>query len=442
MKNKIFTFPVGGIHPDKFKLSSDSAMKYANLPDMAYISLCQHRGKPAIPVVQKGDKVKVGTLIAKADGDFSANIHSSVSGEVIKIENMLNEYGYPQPMIAVKVIGDEWDESIDCSDTVITEITKDKSEILSAIQNAGIIGLSGSGFPTSLKLNVPENKHIDTIIINGIECEPYFTTDDRVMQEKAEQVVIGARILNKIFGIQHAVIAIDENKPKAIKILQKITSGYVGVNVVVCKTKYPQGSEKQLIKAVTNREVPPGCLPADVGCLVQNVGTVFAIYEAVQKNKPLIECIVVVSGGMVKKPTNIIVRIGTPFSFILQQEKIDYTSAEKIIIGGPLMGKSGVCLDAPVSKTSSGILLMGKNSLVQETNEECIRCGRCVSVCPMGLQPYLITSAVKDDNLAKIKNLNILSCLECGCCTYECPAKIRVTDYCRLGKAKLLAQKR
>jgi len=440
-KDKIFTFPQGGIHPEKYKLSSDSPIEDVPLPETVYISMAQHRGKPAKPVVAKGDKVKVGTLIGEADGDFSANIHSSVSGEVKKIDTILNEFGFPQTAVVIKVEGDEWEEEIDCSQDIVADITKDKEEIIAAVKKAGIIGLSGSAFPTAVKLNVPAGKRIDTIILNGIECEPYFTTDDRVMQEKAEEIVIGARILNKVFGIQNAIVAIDENKPKAIEIMKNVTSRYIGVNVAVCETKYPQGSEKQLIKAITGREVPPGMLPADVGCLVQNVGTVFAIYEAVQKNKPIIDSIITVAGEYVETPRNFYVRVGTPVSFLLEHAKADYKNAEKIIFGGPMMGRAAINIDAPTSKTSAGILLFGKKSLPQKTTEECMRCARCVEGCPMGLQPYLIADNVKDNNVAELKKLNVMSCIECGCCTYSCPAKIRLLDYCKIAKAEIMKQK-
>ena len=441
LKNKIFTFPQGGIHPEKYKLSSDSPIETAPMPEMVYISMAQHRGKPAKPIVEKGDKVKVGTLIGAADGDFSANVHSSVSGEVKKIDTILNEFGFPQTVIVIKTEGDEWEEEIDLSADIVTDIVKEKDEIISAVKKAGIIGLSGSAFPTAVKLNVPDDKKIDTIILNGIECEPYFTVDDRIMQEHAEEIVIGARILNKIFGIQNAVIAIDENKPKAIEIMKNITSRYVGVNVVVCATKYPQGSEKQLIKAVTGREVPSGKLPADVGCVVQNVGTVFAIYEAVQKNKPIIDSVVTVAGDYVERPRNFLVRVGTPVSFLLEYAEVQYKNAEKIIFGGPMMGRAATNIEAPLSKTSAGILLLGKNSLVQATTEECIRCGRCVEGCPMGLQPYLIVDRVKDGNISELKKLNVMSCIECGCCTYSCPAKIRLLDYCKIAKSEVMKQK-
>ena len=441
LKNKIYTFPQGGIHPKKYKLSSNSPIESIPLPETVYISMAQHRGKPAKPIVAKGDKVKVGTLIGEADGDFSANVHSSISGEVKKIDTVLNEFGFPQLSVIIKVEGEEWEEGIDCSNNIISEITKGKNEIISAIKNAGIIGLSGSAFPTAVKLNVPEGKKIDTIILNGIECEPYFTSDDRIMQEKAEEIVIGAKILNKFFGIQNAIIAIDENKPQAIEIMRKITAKYVGVNVAVCETKYPQGSEKQLIKAITGREVPPGKLPADVGCLVQNVGTVFAIYEAVQKNKPIVDSIITVAGDCVENPRNFLVKVGTPASFLLKYAGIEYEKAEKIIFGGPMMGRAATNVDAPTTKTSAGILLLGKNSLAQDTAEECMRCGCCVEGCPMGLQPYLIVDRVKDDNASELKKLNVMSCIECGCCTYSCPAKIRLLDYCKIAKSKVMNQK-
>ncbi len=441
MKNKLLTFPKGGVHPPKYKISTDCAIVDAPIPPQVYIPLQQHKGKAAIPVVEKGDKVKVGTLLAKADGDFSANIHSSVSGEVKSIDFVIGENGYPEKVVSIKTEGDEWLENIDRSPEIISEISKDKDDILEIIKQSGIVGLSGAGFPTPIKLNVPEGKKIDTLIINGIECEPYLTSDDRVMQEKAEEIVVGAKILNKVLGIQNALIAVDENKPKAIAALKKVTSRYVGVNVVVCRTKYPQGSEKQLIRAVAGREVPSGKLPADVGCIVQNVSTVFAIYEAVQKNKPLVERTLTLSGENIQNPAVVRVRLGTPASFVLNQMNIDVSAAGKVVFGGPMMGVSAVNIDAPITKMTGGILVFQDDMAYKPEETECIRCSRCVSACPMGLQPFLIANYVKDANFAELKKLQIMNCIECGSCAYICPAKIPLLDYCKLGKIEIRKQK-
>ena len=304
---KIKTFPLGGIHPNKYKITTDSPIIFAGLPETVYIPVKQHIGAPAKILVKPGDKVKVGTLLVDADGIVSADVHSSVSGEVLKVEAIEGEFGYVEDMITIKVEGDGFEPSIDRSLDIDREIPYTAEEIIAKIREAGIVGMGGAGYPTPVKTSIPEGKKVDTLILNGIECEPFLTADDRLMVEKGEQIIIGAKILNKILGIQNAIIAIDENKPKAIEVLSKITKTYVGVNVQVCATKYPQGGEKQLITAITGREVPSGKLPADAGCLVQNVGTVFAIYEAVMKNKPLFERVVTVSGDACLHPANYLV---------------------------------------------------------------------------------------------------------------------------------------
>ena len=441
MKNKILTFPKGGIHPPKHKISAMWPIVNAPIPETVYIPLQQHKGKPAVPVVQAGDRVKVGSLIGRADGGFSANIHSSVSGEVVKIDSIVSGNGYPERVVVIKTHGDEWLDTIDRSTEIVREIKKDRDEIFQNILESGIVGLSGAGFPTPIKLNVPEDKTIECLIINGIECEPYLTSDDRIMQEKAEEIVVGAKIINKLLGIQNAIIAVDENKPQAIEKLKQITARYVGVNVRVCKTKYPQGSEKQLIKAVTGKEVPSGKLPADVGCVVQNVSTVFAIYEAVQKNKPLFERVLTLSGENVANPCNVRVRIGTPASFVFDAMNISYKDAGKVILGGPMMGFSIVNINAPVTKMTGGILLFEDDMSYKENESECIRCSRCVSACPMGLQPFLIANYVKDANYGEMKKLQIMNCIECGSCAYICPAKIPLLDYCKLGKIEMRKQR-
>ncbi|MBR1648940.1 MAG: electron transport complex subunit RsxC [Alphaproteobacteria bacterium] len=438
--SKIKTFHVGGIHPDKFKISSEAAISDAPLPQTAVIPVRQHIGAPAKILVKKGDFVKVGSLIADADGIISADVHSSVSGEVIKVEDGETSGGYFEKMITIRVEGDEWEESIDRNPEINREITLSSEEIINIIRQSGVVGMGGAGFPTPVKVDVPEGKKVDCLIINGIECEPYLTADDRLMQECAEQIVIGAKILNKALGIQKAIIAVDENKQKAIENLRKITRSYVGVNVEVCDTKYPQGAEKQLIAAVTGREVPPGCLPIDVNCVVQNAGTAFAVYEAVQKKKPLFERIVTVSGDGIENPMNLRVRIGTPASDLIKlcRPKSDIG---KIIFGGPMMGTAVINADAPITKTTSGVLLMEEKSVFVPEEGACIRCATCVNVCPQGLEPYAIAEFTRNGEYQEAKKIHVLDCIECGCCSYSCPARISLLDYCKLAKYEIRKKK-
>lgn len=431
---------MGGIHPEKHKISSEKAIINADIPEIAVIPVKQHIGAPAKILVKKGDKVKVGTLLADADGIVSADVHSSVSGEVLKIENSETNAGFSEQMITIKTEGDVWEDEIDRTPEVIREISASSEEIINIIRGAGIVGMGGAGYPTPIKITVPENKKVDCLILNGIECEPYLTADDRLMQECAEQIVIGAKILNKALGIQKAIIAIDENKPAAIDALRKITRGYVGVNVEVCATKYPQGAEKQLIAAITGRKVPPGCLPVDVGCVVQNVGTVFAVYEAVQKHKPLFERIVTISGDAVNSPMNFRVRIGTSASLLVEKAGIS-ENIGKIIFGGPMMGTAATNLNAPITKTTSGILLLREESAAMPETTACIRCATCVDVCPQGLEPFAICNFVCNGEYQEAKKIHVLDCIECGCCSYSCPAHIPLLDYCKLAKYEIRKKK-
>lgn len=439
MKTK--TFPLGGMHIDKHKITSNKAIIDAGLPEYVYIPIKQHIGAPAKILVQKGDKVKVGTLLADADGLVSSDIHSSVSGEVVKIEEIINVDAYLTPMIVIKVEGDEYEENIDRTPDIIKDITLSQEEIVQRIRESGIVGMGGAGYPTPIKTTIPEGKRADTLIINGIECEAYLTADDRLMVEHAEEIIIGAKILNKALGIQNAIIAIDENKPEAIKRMQDLCRKYVGVNVVVCESKYPQGAEKQLIKTITGREVPSGKLPIDVHCIVQNVGTTFAVYEAVQKHKPLYERIITVSGDeAAETPQNFRVRVGTPASFLIKQVTKHPETIGKVIFGGAMMGISAVNIEAPTTKLTSGILLLTDKDANKPQSSECIRCARCADFCPMGLRPYAIATALKNHELSELEKLHTLDCIECGSCSYTCPARIPLLDYCKLGKMEVRKQ--
>ena len=433
----IKTFSIGGIHPDKHKITAHNPIIDAGLPEYVYIPIKQHIGTPAKILVKQGDKVKVGTLLADSDGIVSADIHSSVSGEVVKIDNIPDAFGYDEKMIVIKVEGDEFEASIDTSSDIVKDIPFSVDEIIQKIRESGIVGMGGAGFPTPVKTTIPEGKKVDFLIVNGIECEPWLTADDRLMIEKAEEIVVGAKILNKILGIQNAIVAIDENKPEAIEVVRNITRRYVGVNVCECQTKYPQGGEKQLISAITGREVPSGKLPIDVGCVVQNVGTVFAVYEAVLKNKPLFERIVTVSGDDCAQPQNFRVRLGTPASFLIDKcGGLEQKTAE-VIFGGPMMGHTVINLQAPITKLTSGVLLLSEKEMHRPDMMDCIRCGKCVDACPIGLRPFLIGVYTRNNMIDELKDIHTMDCIECGSCAYICPARIPLLDYCKLGKIEI-----
>lgn len=433
-----YSFPMGGIHPNKYKITSDCPITETALPEIVNIPVKQHIGAPAKIMVKKGDKVKVGTLLADADGIVSADVHSSVSGEVVKIDNIPGASGYDETIITVKVEGDDWEPSIDRSPEVVKEINLFPEEIVAKIRSAGIVGMGGAGYPTPIKASIPEGKKAEILIINGIECEPFLTADDRLMVEKAEQIIMGARVLNRALGIQNAIIAIDENKPKAIEILTALTKLYIGVNIKVCKTKYPQGGERQLIRAITGKELPSGKLPLDIGCIVQNVGTVYAVYEAVLKNKPLFERVVTVSGNGCEHPCNYLARVGTPLSWLIEQSGGLSSEVEKIVLGGPMMGCAITNIEAPVTKLTSGILLFKGRNFTKREASVCLRCGKCALACPAGLRPFAIKQAVSfNDPAEELRRLHAGDCIECGCCAYTCPAGIPLLDYCKIAKQEI-----
>lgn len=431
------TFKLGGVHPAENKLSADKAIEKLALPKSVFIPIAQHIGAPAQALVKKGDQVKVGQLIAQAGGFVSANIHSSVSGTVKKVDMALDASGYPKQGIFIDVEGDEWMESIHTGDNLITDFQADSKAIIDKINAAGVVGLGGATFPTHVKLMPPQGMKAEMLIINGVECEPYLTSDHRLMLEKGSEIMVGIRLLMCALQVNKAYIGIENNKKDAIAHLRNLVSADSSIEVVPLKVKYPQGGEKQLIKAVTGREVPSGALPIAVGAVVSNVGTAFAVYEAVQKNKPLIERVVTITGKSVKKPSNFLVRVGTPVQDLIEAAGGLPEDTGKIISGGPMMGKAIASLEVPVTKGTSGITIMPAPEAKREVMKSCIRCGRCVTVCPMGLEPYYLMTVSDKQIWDKAEANRVMDCIECGSCSYTCPADRPLLDYIRLGKGKV-----
>lgn len=431
------TFSKGGIHPPEAKLSASAAISVLPLPKEVYIPISQHIGAPSEPIVAKGDKVLVGDLIAKSTGFVSASIHSSVSGIVEGIETVVDASGYPRTVVKIAVEGDDWQPSIDRSPDFTNAKGLSSRDVLDGIIAAGIVGLGGATFPSHVKLTVPEGKRVDALIINGVECEPYLTSDHRLMVEKGCEVLAGVEVLMTALGVSKAYIGIENNKKDAISHLSSLAKEFENIEVVPLKVKYPQGGEKQLIKAVINREVPSGGLPIDVGAVVHNVGTAFAVYEAIAKRKPLVERVVTVTGKSVKEPKNLLVRIGTPVSALIDAVGGLPEDTGKVISGGPMMGKALSNLNAPVTKGTSGILVMPESMASRPAASVCIRCSKCVGVCPMGMEPYLLYKLASRNLTERLEQERVMDCMECGSCSYGCPANLPLLDYVRLGKAEV-----
>jgi len=431
------TFAKGGVHPPENKFSANKPIEVLPLPAKVSIPVSQHIGAPATILVAKGDKVKVGQLIAQSAGFVSANIHSSVSGTVESIDPVLDSSGYKRPAITIVVEGDEWEPTIDRSPELKRNIDADAQTIIKKIAEAGIVGLGGATFPSHVKLSVPAGKKADVLIINGVECEPYLTSDHRLMLEKGHELMVGIQLLMRALGVDKAMIGIENNKPDAIKYLTEIAKEYSGITVHALKVKYPQGGEKQLIKALINREVPSGGLPIDIGAVVHNVGTAYAVYEAVQKNKPLFERVVTVTGKNLPKPSNFLVRIGTPVSDLIAAAGGLPDDTAKVVNGGPMMGKAVTDIAVPVTKGTSGIIVFPATESKRKAESVCIRCAKCVSACPMGLEPYLLIRMSQRMMFEKMEHERVLDCMECGSCSFECPANLPLLDYIRLGKTEV-----
>jgi len=431
------TFKLGGVHPPENKLSADKPIEELPLPKSVFIPVAQHIGAPATPVVKRGDEVKVGQLIAKSSSFVSTNIHSSVSGKVKKVDFSADSSGYPKQGVLIDVEGDEWIEEIDRSEDFVKEFNLEGQEIINKIQEAGIVGLGGATFPTHVKLVPPKGMKAEVLLINGVECEPYLTSDHRLMLEKTDEILTGTKLLMKALNVEKAVVGIENNKPDAIQQLSEKCKEYEGISVVALKVKYPQGGEKQLIKAVTGKEVPSGALPIAVGAVVSNVGTAFAVYEAVQKNKPLFERVITITGKGVEKPSNFKVRVGTPTSALVETAGGLPENTGKVISGGPMMGRAVPSLDIPVTKGTSGILLMEDEEAKRGDSNPCIRCSRCTGVCPMGLEPYFLRTVSEKQLFDRAEENRIMDCIECGSCSYTCPSNLPLLDYIRFGKGKV-----
>ncbi len=429
------TFSKGGVHPAENKLSSGNAIEVLDPPEIVIIPLSQHLGAPSKVLVARGDQVKVGQLIAQSVGFVSTNIHSSVSGKVLKVDKFMDSSGYRKMAVQIQVEGDQWVETIDRSDDLVRNTVLSSADIRKKILDTGIVGLGGATFPSHVKLMVPGGKTAEYLVINGVECEPYLTADHSLMVERSEELLSGIFILMKGLGVEKAILGIENNKPDAIKKMKKVADGSA-IKVQELKVKYPQGGEKQLVNALFKREVPSGGLPIEVGVVVFNVGTAYAAYEAVMKNRPLIDRVVTVTGKSLEKPSNFQVRIGTPVSYLVDKAGGLPDNTAKVINGGPMMGKAITTLDVPVVKGSSGILLIGDNEARRKEVKPCIRCTKCVTVCPMGLEPYLLMTISEKGLFERLEKEKVMDCIECGSCSYSCPSSRPLLDYIRLGKVE------
>ena len=436
------TFKLGGVHPAENKLSAGSPIREASLPKQAVFSMFQHIGAPAKPVVKKGDMVKVGTLLGEAGGFVSAPIYSSVSGKVSKVDVALDASDTRRMAVYVDVEGDEWEESIDRS-TKLEKLSEhpelDSKVIIEKIKNAGIVGMGGATFPCHVKLCPPPGCKAECVIINAVECEPYLTADHSLMLEHAEEILEGVEIIMKAVGVDKGYVGIENNKPDAIALMTEKAHSHPSITIVPLKVKYPQGGEKQLIDAVIGRQVPaPPAIPIHVGAVVQNVGTAFAIYQAVMKNKPLIDRVITVTGKSVKNPSNLLARLGTPFSQLIDECGGLPEDTGKIIGGGPMMGKALISLEIPMTKGSSGLLIMNEKEARRAEPDPCIRCAKCVSACPMGLEPYLLATVSSQHDWERAESNDVVSCIECGSCQFTCPSHRYLLDNIRLGKQTVM----
>ncbi len=434
------TFSMGGVHPEPNKFAHMADVETFPLPDQAVVYMTQHLGAPATPIVKKGDKVKVGQLIGEATGFMSANIHAPISGVVNKIEMVADFTGYKKPAVIIDREGDEWMEDIDMTPDIVREIKLGKEEIIARMKDRGIVGLGGACFPTHIKYMLKPEQKCEYLIVNAAECEPYIATDNRVILERTEQCMIGIECALIASGASKAIIGIENNKPEAIAALVDMAKRYTNIEVQPLQMKYPQGAEKQLIKAITGRSVPNGALPISVGCIVNNITTMYVLYQAVQKNKPIVQAYTTISGKSIPKEMLKVLRLrlGTPIRDVLNAVGIPEDTG-KIISGGPMMGKAMSNLDSYVAKGMSSLLFMNEKESVRGKVYPCIRCGKCVNGCPMGLESTLLCTLSELQRWEECEKHGIMNCIECGSCAYICPANRPLLDYIRVGKAKTSA---
>ena len=431
------TFQLGGVHPEANKFAHSADVETFPLPDQAVVYMTQHLGAPATPIVKKGDKVKVGQLIGEAQTFMCANIHAPISGTVNRVDMIADISGYKKPAVIIDREGDEWDESIDTTPDIIRDIKLSKEEIIARMKSCGIVGLGGACFPTHIKYMLKPEQKCEYLIVNAAECEPYISTDNRVILERTEQCMIGIEAALIASGAPKAIIGIENNKPEAIAALVEMSKKFTNIEVQPLKMKYPQGAEKQLIKAITGRSVPNGALPISVGCIVNNITTMYVLYQAVQKNKPIVQAYTTVSGKSIPKEQCKIfrLRLGTSIRDVLNAVGIPEDTG-KIISGGPMMGKAIANLDAYISKGMGSLLFMNEKESLRGETRPCLRCGKCVSACPMGLQPFMLHALSDLKRYEDCEHYGIMNCIECGCCSFSCPSFRPLVDMIRVGKAK------
>jgi electron transport complex protein RnfC len=434
--------PRGGIHPEYYKAATAARpIETMPVPGTLLVSLAQHLGAPSRPVVNKGDKVLKGQPIAEPAGYVSAWVHAPTSGTVKTIEGRLTASG--QLATVIEIAADGEDKAVEAAAPAADWTTLAPRDLVELVTRAGIIGMGGAGFPTQVKLLPPPGKTITTLILNGAECEPYLTADDRLMVEQADRIWQGIRVLHRILGASQVRVLIEDNKPEAIRAMQAAMAAAEGdVELVIARTKYPQGAEKQLIYSVTHREVPTGGLPMNVNCLVENVGTAAAVCDAVLRQQPLIERVVTVTGDGIREPKNVLARVGTPFRDLIAFCGGTAGDVGKVICGGPMMGVAQATAEAGVNKTTSGLLLLSRARIPQFESTPCISCGRCVAACPAGLLPCTLSEGIEAENFALAEELNMMDCIECGACAFVCPAHRPLVQHMRQGKAKVIQRRK
>lgn len=429
---KLSTFSKGGVHPlDRKDATNKKEIVRLPIPENIIIPFSQHLGVPAKPLVKKGDEIRTGQKIGEAVGFISADIHSSVTGKVTEIKEIFLPNGMKTLAAFIAVTE---------NDQVFEENRKDwesmtREELIARVKDLGIVGMGGATFPANVKFSIPKGKKAEFLVINGVECEPYLTSDHRIMLEKGEELLQGALIIAKMVDADNVIIGIEKNKPDAMEHLEKIIREKdYPIEIQPLRLKYPQGDEKQLLKATIGREVPSGALPIDIGAVVSNVGTTFAVYEGIVFDKPLMERVVTVSGDAIKQPGNFLVTIGTPLKNLIEACGGFSETPAKMVAGGPMMGFAFYDLETPVIKGTSGVLALTQRESRIDTTTSCISCGRCVQACPMGLQPTKIFKYINKADYTAAVELGLNDCKECGCCAYICPAKIPLVQGMRLGK--------